>query len=353
MSEETTIAESGGQWIQCQPEETYDYASAFPNASATFVKPEVMPETGILITESGIVTSYGMTANKESKLVMGLTWVGEHTCRKPNQVRSYNILKKHLMAFKTKTLSGSCLNLCAIWGDANVAHFFLDGMGKMQIVEDLGISLDSFDYIFVNDQYYQSQRQFVEKLKQYTKAKIIKPDRIYNYRFDSVTTPSMNGKPYHYRKGAFNKIRDIMGVSDITSNPKRFYISRESCGRDMTNKTQVESFLAFNSFDKVNMRDTPVSVLNNASIILGAHGAGLTNCIFAPRSASLIELVPEFYQYAYYMSVAHSLGMNYTNIVCKKAAANKPESEYDYTRRQASFDVDITALGNAIRSITN
>jgi capsular polysaccharide biosynthesis protein len=51
--------------------------------------------------------------------------------------------------------------------------------------------------------------------------------------------------------------------------------------------------------------------LAEAKIVIGAHGAGLANMAFAPRSATLIELFPEKSVNGCYYTLANTLGQTY------------------------------------------
>lgn len=56
-----------------------------------------------------------------------------------------------------------------------------------------------------------------------------------------------------------------------------------------------------------------ISMVRDADVVIGIHGAGLTNAMFAPPSATLVELMPYQYNSRLYRSVENS-GMRYTKI---------------------------------------
>ncbi|MCX5946744.1 MAG: glycosyltransferase family 61 protein [Cyanobacteria bacterium] len=91
--------------------------------------------------------------------------------------------------------------------------------------------------------------------------------------------------------------------------PKRVYISRsDSSFRRIINEQEILDLLLPHGFTSLALSkldfSTQVSIFNNAEIIVGAHGAGLTNVIFA-KHASILEIFafghgvrPDFYQLA-------------------------------------------------------
>jgi capsular polysaccharide biosynthesis protein len=63
-----------------------------------------------------------------------------------------------------------------------------------------------------------------------------------------------------------------------------------------------------------------IAVFSRASVIIGMHGAGLTNVLFAPR-AQMIELVGS-YGGPEYFSMCRGLGNSYTRVQCEDRGEN-------------------------------
>jgi hypothetical protein len=76
-------------------------------------------------------------------------------------------------------------------------------------------------------------------------------------------------------------------------------------------------------------------LFSEASLIVGMHGAGLTNVLFAPR-AHLVELVGR-YGGPEYFSLCHGLGNPYTRVQCRTNGEN--------------LNVDLSTLEAALRTI--
>ncbi len=78
---------------------------------------------------------------------------------------------------------------------------------------------------------------------------------------------------------------------------RRIYISRaDATGRRVTNEPQVIEMLVRRGFEVLQLAVMPlaeqVRAFAEAKLIVGPHGAGLTNIVFAARNATVVDLHP-------------------------------------------------------------
>jgi hypothetical protein len=59
-----------------------------------------------------------------------------------------------------------------------------------------------------------------------------------------------------------------------------------------------------------------LQIFSNCSLLIGAHGAGLTNLAFTPPGSKIIELLPPLCATQAYWTIAHFLGYSYEAITC-------------------------------------
>lgn len=82
------------------------------------------------------------------------------------------------------------------------------------------------------------------------------------------------------------------------NNTKRLYVSRRRSSRSLQNEKKIEELLSAVGFDIIyaeNLKySQQVSIFSNARIIVGPHGAGMTNAIYAPAGAIILEVMPDF-----------------------------------------------------------
>ena len=86
----------------------------------------------------------------------------------------------------------------------------------------------------------------------------------------------------------------------------------------MINETCLLERLEDMGFTELCMGDlTPaeqISAVINAEIIVGAHGANLTNIFFCKPGATVIEIMPENIFTAAYATISHAVGLHYVPI---------------------------------------
>ncbi len=128
-------------------------------------------------------------------------------------------------------------------------------------------------------------------------------------------------------------------ASPSGSGPK-IYIHRAKGGwRCVENGQEVCDFLEARGFEILRPAtmslDQQIRLFARAGVIVGMHGAGLTNVLFAPR-AHLVELIGS-YGGADYLLLAQALGNRYSRLTCPNQGDN--------------IVVDLKRLGDALKSV--
>jgi len=166
-------------------------------------------------------------------------------------------------------------------------------------------------------------------------------------KVDKLVLPSHyrhHPEDYNPRPEEYRWVREQM-VSSLpetgSSGPARIYVSREDAtDRRVLNERAVESVLAEFGFEKLVLSELSVhqqvSIFSQAETIVGPHGAGLVNMIFA-ENADVLELVPENLVFPFYQCLSDHLGHEYEHLTCELSGTNlvvDPE-----TVREAVADV--------------
>ncbi|WP_077873290.1 glycosyltransferase family 61 protein [Escherichia coli] len=103
----------------------------------------------------------------------------------------------------------------------------------------------------------------------------------------------------------------------------KIYISRRKSSRGPLNEFEVENELKELGFDILYAEDLDfaqqVSIFSNASILIGPHGAGLTNILFMPKNSTLIEIFnseyiqPDFYLRSRHNNMKYACAIQFNN----------------------------------------
>lgn len=147
-------------------------------------------------------------------------------------------------------------------------------------------------------------------------------NRIYSeekiYHITNLVVPSWvahSAEDYTWLKN-----RILNNISQKEGESTNIFISRsDATDRHITNRGEVKKMLNKYGFEEYVLSELPtkecIRLFNQADVIVGAHGAGLADIIFADN-ASVIELYGSRYTMTY-ANIARRLGLQYTKLQCE------------------------------------
>jgi capsular polysaccharide biosynthesis protein len=100
---------------------------------------------------------------------------------------------------------------------------------------------------------------------------------------------------------------------------KRVYVEREAF-RKVHNALEVRRFFEQRGFVTVRLDGMPIieqaRVFASAEFVAGPHGAGLSNLIFTPPHARVIEFIPNSEMRSFFWLISSKLGHEYAMLPC-------------------------------------
>src|ERR1700722_10425621 len=112
----------------------------------------------------------------------------------------------------------------------------------------------------------------------------------------------------------------VAGSVAPTGGQKRLYIEREGT-RQVENATEVRNFLEHAGFVTIRLEGVPlleqVRLFASAEFVVGAHGAGLSNLLFTPPSARVIEFMPAAQMRPFFWLISSKIGHEYGMLRCE------------------------------------
>jgi capsular polysaccharide biosynthesis protein len=123
---------------------------------------------------------------------------------------------------------------------------------------------------------------------------------------------------------------------------RKIYVSRgDAGGRRVLNEDALMALLGRHGYEKVAPGeldfDAQAALFAEASHIIGLHGAGLTNIIFAPSHCRVIEILPRSYGTPAFCVLAGARGMPYYTYVEGAVTASTDSQADDITIDVADF----------------
>jgi capsular polysaccharide biosynthesis protein len=143
-----------------------------------------------------------------------------------------------------------------------------------------------------------------------------------------------------------NRIRDALLSTYGDSSgptPERIYISRNMTPvKRLANEDQLLPLIEKYGFTVVRPEQMSlvqqVRTFSKARVVLGAHGAGMTNLLFCPRPATLLELQDaQFAPRRWYWKVATMLGHQYSTLT-GPVTGLRCEGDTDFSIHPDSLD---------------
>lgn len=134
---------------------------------------------------------------------------------------------------------------------------------------------------------------------------------------------------------------------------RRIYVSRGGApGRIMTNEKEVLEILDKYQFEVVNPGDfsfvDQIKMFSEAEIIVGPHGAGLANLIFAPKNAFVIELADSVVERMHdFQEIAQTIPLRYKRLVSQKVTFYEGKQMHDFH----DYIVDIEEFKHSLEQI--
>lgn len=364
-NEKEISAEEMGTWTKHKEKEMCNFkfeiynSHLIPNVNKWQTN-KIMEETGILETEGGIVNFNGLLFDsKKEKYCLETTHYHKKTDRKKWEFPTFDALIRHTLDRKEEKLiykRGRCLNLFSLFSRHNYYHNLLDTYGKIPIVnESSARSLYDYDWYIIPALRFKIPRNYYAQLK-INPQKMIHYNKATteNFQFDTVISPSINGYRKYSRFGAHDDIKKYFLSKQTTKHDRKIFLSREGAGRDVTNRKELYAFLDKHGFEIIissKCRNLP-QILNEAKIVLAAHGASLANLIFCKKGTHVIELLPEFYVAPYYMALANANQLQYTAVICEETCAKEPLKRNNQTLYSVrNFYVNLLQMDSILQQL--
>jgi hypothetical protein len=107
---------------------------------------------------------------------------------------------------------------------------------------------------------------------------------------------------------------------------KYIFISRNNNKRNLINEAELFQALKPLGFVKIDFEKITIKkqieISRNAKIIIGYHGAGLTNCFFMEKNNHFIEIVNSYYNHPLFKLTSKILKLHYKKFLCSKNFKN-------------------------------
>ena len=279
--------------------------------------------------------------------------IAEHSVGNESVVR-------HLMSDKQAVDLGGRVFVIGARGSGNYYHWMTDILPKLALCQHAGIEFS------VNDKFVvpmlQSRYQ-LDSLRVFG----IEPQQIYSCNdhspdvtADELIVPLLRNALATTMSRWLPTVMQEKFLPDYKSasvgnrsplkQDRKLFISRDpnnSKGRTIINHEEVAAFFEQQEFEIIFPEKFSVSeqarIFSEASVVVGSHGAGLTNIIFCQPGTKVIEFYGKHVAPCYW-AISVLLGLHYYHHICVNESAKDVDQKLRSLadRRSANFSISLT-----------
>lgn len=114
-------------------------------------------------------------------------------------------------------------------------------------------------------------------------------------------------------------LRKLISNAVPSSPRERFYVTRRGSRRSLSNELEIENYFRDLGFAVVRLESMSfleqTHLFSNAEIVVGAHGAGLSNTVFCSPGTHIIELAPARQAIQCFEVISEIVGLTYKRVL--------------------------------------
>ena len=217
----------------------------------------------------------------------------------------------------------------------NYYHLLLDVLPRLVALTRLPFSEIDNIQLLVPGGLTETEEFFLRKLDLTNVKSLVVPREKFLYRAEHlIFTPLKTEIGAGYLPPFYKGQLQARLHPKRPSRPKRrIFISREKAKRRrLSNRLELEKALAKRGFETYVVEDfshqEQIELFYDAEVVVGAHGAGLTNVLFSDK-LSVVELFPySWMPYPHYFYLCKSLGHSYKWVWGRTEEERYPHPKY-------------------------
>ena len=205
-------------------------------------------------------------------------------------------------------------------GGRGYYHWLCDVLPRFELIRESTLLDGPPDRYIVNSSVTEFQRESLDALG-IDRATVIESMWHPHLTAENLVLPSLADRPGYISDWAVDFLRETFSRdAPPSSAPKRIYISRgHATHRKLANEDDLFVRLRERGFEKVEMESLSLhekaGLLGSAEVVLGPHGAGLTNAVFCSPGCKVLELFSPLAVNPVYWRLSCAAGLDYYYVI--------------------------------------
>lgn len=222
--------------------------------------------------------------------------------------------------------------LLAITGGNSYYHHMTEVLPRVEMIRKAGLRDADLAGWIVNGSCHSYQKESWQKLGFAAGTLRFVGDGSY-YHCESLVIPSLPTNPGRITPWIPPFVRNLFGAYPKRGN-RRLYFRRQNVGsREVEDEQEVLKLLASFSFEAVDAETMTVEeqgrLCAEAEAIVGPHGGAMTNALFAPPGALLVEFFNPRYLNPCYWQLAGVCGLRHAHVLGQPDEDARPAPDGD------------------------
>lgn len=217
---------------------------------------------------------------------------------------------QRIIAAPCHPLNGSYISLCVAYGHFNYCHFLLDRLPRLMFAVNAHQPVD----LLVDAGSEAWTRQILSGAAINLKIAAIEQDQLYKIEHVTFFSPAQHPLQMAF-PGYLDFLRDLVPGWKNTRSFRRVVIHRDQGRRGIANEADFYDHMRNEGFEIVKLETLSVMqqlrLLAETEIVVGVHGAGLSNAVVCKPGAIMIEILPVGYFIPTFSIMSRACGLRY------------------------------------------
>ncbi len=262
---------------------------------------EPIPPLGVYAFANGRASGRsGKCCSASGAIIRETTWYGRALDPSPSV----------LSLRPPKRLKGTCLSLVCEFSSDSYGHYLLDSLSRLGIALQAGWTLDAIDHFYIYEPPSRSARQMLGALG-IAESKCVWANRVPEIVADRLLVTSFPGTRRNYARVVPETL--ARPFQHVACSGRRLFAPRLG-KRMIANGAEIEGISRERGLESYDYASTASEFIHfrEAELVVGAHGAGLTNIALCHPGTKVMELVPTDHVFPYYYTLAEAAGLEYS-----------------------------------------